>query len=591
MPLRPLLTWLTLAWFVIPLAHAQTEVAEVPKGAKITIEFDKAEFFLGENILLHFVIENTDAEAFSINLGGDYRGASRSLRFHVTLTDEKGVEVADPDPSSFCMGGLSHSPSIAPGQKHYESLQLLRYARLEKPGVYKVRASHDLGWTPTKERPVPVGQGTLKVVMPTADQARKVIQEMDRLAKDHGGVSGKRRKAFADYSALRFPPYLPLLTPRVDSGDENGLTAIGAMPDPKATAYLIELLDHRDPKFRRKVVQTLNWRLPDPLLEGKLPSRNFFDNDREEPRRWLVKQAWKAEFAPAVRRAAAKLLDETEVEALQCGGYMLQCLGQKEDFAALVVGLNRAIRLAEDSAPETGVYPRPRGACMELVRAATAMLQRGLEPPVKLQTPGDRVIFALALKHGNNFRPKDWKQTCAGLLGDDAFLVKQTTLRCLPDPSEPLFTKHLPDLLFDRDVDVRLAACHVAGESMAKELKEPLRRLLLTAVEEHLFSAACNAASAHLPRLERLRIFVDRLDEKDMSAPCLRQLTGILKGWSARQGPGTLDREQAAACKKAWDDFLSTREKELSEGRTYAFDDPTIPVQRLFPTTTFHAPK
>src|SRR5262249_35879442 len=130
------------------LGRAQFAAGAVPKGAKIAVEFDKTEFFVGENILRHFVIETKGPEALSINGGGDYRGASRSLRFHVTLTDEKGTPVAAPDPSHFCMGGISHSPGGAPGKKHYQSLQLLRYARLEKPGVYKVQASHDLGWTP-----------------------------------------------------------------------------------------------------------------------------------------------------------------------------------------------------------------------------------------------------------------------------------------------------------------------------------------------------------------------------------------------------------------------------------------------------------
>ncbi len=91
----------------------------VPAGARVSIELDKNEYFLGENVLLHFCIENSGKEPFQIDLGGDYRGASRHLRFNVKALDAAGKLCDDPDPSGFCMGGLSHSPTVEPGQKRY----------------------------------------------------------------------------------------------------------------------------------------------------------------------------------------------------------------------------------------------------------------------------------------------------------------------------------------------------------------------------------------------------------------------------------------------------------------------------------------
>src|SRR6266404_2023662 len=64
-------------------ARPHIPVGSVPASAKITLELDKPEYFLGENILLHFVVENVGEEPFSINLGGDYRGSHRSLRFRI----------------------------------------------------------------------------------------------------------------------------------------------------------------------------------------------------------------------------------------------------------------------------------------------------------------------------------------------------------------------------------------------------------------------------------------------------------------------------------------------------------------------------
>jgi hypothetical protein len=55
----------------------------VPIGAKVTLELDRPEYFLGENVLVHFILKNTSDEPFEADLGGDYRGATRHLRFQV----------------------------------------------------------------------------------------------------------------------------------------------------------------------------------------------------------------------------------------------------------------------------------------------------------------------------------------------------------------------------------------------------------------------------------------------------------------------------------------------------------------------------
>jgi hypothetical protein len=56
----------------------------VPEGTMVTLEFDRPDYFLGENVLVHFVLQNTGDTPFEASWGGDYRGASRHLRFKVT---------------------------------------------------------------------------------------------------------------------------------------------------------------------------------------------------------------------------------------------------------------------------------------------------------------------------------------------------------------------------------------------------------------------------------------------------------------------------------------------------------------------------
>ena len=96
-------------------AQGFDEQIPVPDGAKVSLVFDKPEYFLGETILVHLRIENTGTKPFGVNTGGDYRGAARPGRFHVSAKDEQGVETCDPYPPAGDMGGISSTPSVPPG--------------------------------------------------------------------------------------------------------------------------------------------------------------------------------------------------------------------------------------------------------------------------------------------------------------------------------------------------------------------------------------------------------------------------------------------------------------------------------------------
>lgn len=88
----------------------------VPAGAKVMLELDSHDCFLGENVLVHFTLENAGSQPFRANFGGDYRGATRSLRFKVTATDEAGRVAEDPDASGMCFGGMVSDRELKPGK-------------------------------------------------------------------------------------------------------------------------------------------------------------------------------------------------------------------------------------------------------------------------------------------------------------------------------------------------------------------------------------------------------------------------------------------------------------------------------------------
>ena len=579
-----------LAACLILLGATGAAVQEpVPEGARLSLELDRYDYVLGENVLVHLVVENVGTKPFSIDLGGDYRGATRHLRFKVTATDAQGKEVPDPNPSQPCFGGMGHRPVIKPGEKHYESLPLLRYRRFERAGTYRLRVAHDFGWKKGASGKPPAATATIRFVMPTPRQARQIVDDAYALPRDTGGSAGKKREPFADFRTLMYPVYLPVLAPRARKGDEHALEAIGAMPTPRATAELVALLEHKNAAFVRKALQTLNERLPDPILEKKLPPRSAFEIDYYHRRRWLVKESWRAEFAPKVRKVARRLLGKKAGPSLDCGAYVLECLGKQEDLDALMGALDRAARLAWDQPGEKVVYPRPRGACQELMRAARAMSQRGVKVSEKPKTAGELLLFTSAFRAQEKFRPAGWEKTFLTALRHELPFVREMALEALPLPPPKEARALLPGLVGDRDVDVQIAACHLAEKLRAPELRQPVLAVLRAAKEHWQLNAASNAAHALGADRERIRILAARLDDEGVAAWCLGDLvSATLTGTNGYGSSTKLEAKTGRACKKAWARFLAQHGEALATGKRFPLADPSLPLAQLFPGYTFY---
>ncbi len=62
---------------------------QAPSHYKLSLNFDKPEYFLGENAIMHFCVQNTGDKPIAIDYGSDYRFAPRALRFKVKAVDEK----------------------------------------------------------------------------------------------------------------------------------------------------------------------------------------------------------------------------------------------------------------------------------------------------------------------------------------------------------------------------------------------------------------------------------------------------------------------------------------------------------------------
>ena len=173
-------------------APADQQEIEARKHVKLQVRTDGPDYFIGENILLHYGLTNEGTEPVRISRGGDYR-ASRALRFKVVATDAEGRKADDPDPWPWCEGGLEGDYLLKPGETSWQSIPLMRYCDFDHDGVYRIQVYHDLGWEgkdrywfgdaienllPVGAHNAPIGEVTIKLVMPTEARARQVVERM-----------------------------------------------------------------------------------------------------------------------------------------------------------------------------------------------------------------------------------------------------------------------------------------------------------------------------------------------------------------------------------------------------------------------------
>jgi hypothetical protein len=552
---------------------AQRSITPPPPGsARVVLSLDKPTFFAGENVLIHYCVENTSAAPFQISHGGDSRGASRSQRFKVTLTDAAGTAVADPDPTGYHEGGLGGSPTIAPRGHWCQSLQLMRYARIELPGTYTIRVMHDLGWPKGQ---APEGRTTLTLVMPTAAEAEQIVSTMLSLpTADRAGFE-ERRKPFQDFSTLRYRVYLPPLLRLAKAGHTPALTGLGAIPAPEATRALIDLLGHADLAVARAAAQILAMRLPDPALDGALGPRSPFLNDLRDARRYLRNAGWRGDFAPDVRAAARRLLNSPDVQDVVEGAFMIEAVGETSDAAALSKALTTGLRKTVSLPFEAGIYPRPRGAMHELIRAAEALVSRNNVAPARPKEPGDLALWLIAV--GRGARPDGWQDRFAAILAHRLLYLRELALTQLPTDAPARLFNAVGPALRSAHIDLKIAALEVVRRAKLVKYHDTVVAIVRTARPKDtlLLSFSSNALRAIGGRVELLEIMAARLAEPDVSNDAFSHLYGVFDGVTG-WGGGVTDPAEAKMASARWRAFIAAHRSALASGQRFSLDDPAI---------------
>ena len=558
--------------------------------ARVDLGLRRPQYFLGENVLVDFCVVNTSDDPFKIEVGGDYRGSSRSLRFKVQVRDASGALVADPDPDPMNFGGIGYSPEIAPGKRWCQSLPLMRYARIEAAGTYTITATHDLGWNecrgakrsgtrdggvgagaPDCEDTAPTGTATVKLVTPTAAQAEAVVANMASLPDDPQTSGGKISIDYADFSTLHFNAYVGPLGARAKAGDVRAIDGLTWTPTEEATRALVILLGAPNADVARAAARGLAMRLPDPALSGALGTRNPFEGTYAEQRKYLGK-AWVPSLANDVRAAAKTRLASSEVKDQQDGAFMLEALGTTADGPDLIKALDVAIEKTRTTPAETTIYPVPRGACQELLRATEMLVARGLSPVASPKSPGEIAVWLFAL---GNAKPAGWEGEMKKLLRHAIPYVREIALGKVPANAAPTFAADVAANLTNADADVVVAAAKLAQRDKVTSLGKTVVAAIpkMTGIRLNAVSYAAYELGA---RKERVDALIPLLANKALFMDVMRELFGLLDQKSYGSSGDTPDAERAVLVTR-WKAFAAKHASEIKAGTKMPVEKDLVP--------------
>jgi HEAT repeat protein len=581
--------WLTW-WAGQQPGPAPAGKAGAKPAYKVTVTPQRQEYFLGENILVHYRLENTGKEPVRYEKGGFFPTLRRNDGYRVTakLLDDQGRPTGEsapaiPEPANF--GGPVTHWELPPGGVYEQTLYLPRYLRFEKPGRYRVRVANVIRLEPEKE--LSAGETTLTLKQPTLAQARAVYQRMKQLPAGPVAGSGERSDTeIADFEALLQPVYLKILAEQAARKDQGALAGLGKILTAEATAALVKLIEQAlvadDLDFALLVYRQVEGRLPNPRWYDFEPN-NPAAGQQDAGRRALVAQVWRPEFAGALRRLAARLARDPAARGLGDLSYIYECVGMPEDLPDLARGYTKAIEATKTLPFETHQYFRPRGAAYGYRFATRRLLDRGAKAPVPPQTAGEAAVFFLALASQKDFRPAGWQDQAVRWLKDETPYLREFVLDHLPEPVPAAVLDLLPQQLAHEYIDLQIAACHVARKHPRPAFRQPLLQILKTGKEEHLLNAATVAGPPNGLTNDRiLEVLLGRLGNDDLGGKgVVRLLLLILDDNQGRAEFQLTDAVRTATVAR-WRRFLEQNRPRLRQGRRFRIGDPEI-TPDLFP--------
>ncbi len=545
------------------------------RDVELSLEATKRQWLLGENIVVHYVVKNVGSKPTSVSFGGDYRGGVRATRVKVKITDASGRALDDPHPSDGNFGGRGGDYQLKPGDEFAFTVQLGRYRRFKTAGVHRISVAHDLGWTSEDEPLAPDDErwveGELEIGVPSVGQAKTVVANMTAMSSDANKSVAKRAVAFADFSALAYPVYLPLLVRSIETEPRamNGLAHIETV---EATRALIKLGGHDDHELATRALEAVAARLP---WTGDGARWNKVEHDA------LVAKSWdEAALGSDLRGLAETLLAESEPQRVMNGARLLSAVATTADADTVTRALDRTLE-ATKTTPIA--YPEPRTAVSELLAVARVLVAKGVVAKAAPKSPGEIAMYVV--QHGRAAtRPPDYAELATRWLDHEVAQLGVLVLRRTSLPLDATIVAELPRLVGKDHLGLANAACTALGQSgIDSTAHAPVLAAMKTVADRWLTRCLhATAVAIGVPLDEIADVWVERLGDPDRVLTMLDQLQFLFDNNGSGSGAEP-NAAEAARLSKRWKAFVGKHRKRIRAGKLFELNDPALTPDLLPP--------
>lgn len=541
---------------------------------------------IGEEIQASLVVENRGTSPCSITTGGDYRSTGYPQRVKVRVQDENGNDLPGLPGETYGGGGggLIGSHTIPPGKSEAIDFPLECYVSFRKPGVYRITASHDLGWAVDAAHPRSFAQATLTVTEPTEAQATAVVEKLfasrPPVPSDRDAVFGYEMDFEKQLSVLRHPHYLPSLAKAARDGSVAAVAGIGHIATPEATQVLLELLDYKTPELVTESTRQLLRRVPSPEDRSRTALGGRWEWSAYQIDA-LLPSSWNSRFEKPLLAAAVKMLESTDVEVVQVGALLIQARGDAEQAPAILASLQRSLDIHQPPriGPNANTLDAPAPQQM-LINALAALRQRGW----RTEAGGDvahMIAWFCQLADPTIPPPKDesWKDRMLTWVENGPATLRMHALLAIPHPMPDIYEQPLLRALDNPDGGVQRVACEVAGKSKRPIFARPLTQIVETAQENFLQYAAVDAAFECGARYELWQALAAVIPNQDRMVYVIGRLVeGTIELPESKSGGGNsnFNRDQRFVIRDAWRAFLELQHEPLSAGNRVRLTDPVV---------------
>lgn len=221
----------------------------LPPGLRTALVVPSGRILLGSPWQVHYVLRNVGQGDIAATAGWDDRNSVRPTRYWFEAVAPDGRFGRDPFAFDGVddWGGMGLRVTVPPGGEQRLTVNPRLFVRFDRPGRWTLRLYHDLGFAISRSDDDPRWATVeVELVMPDAAQAAQVLAEQEALfgGWNQGGqlVTGREGPPPADFSAMAFPVYLPLLDERARRGSLRAIQAIAEIPTPEAIDSLLGIL-------------------------------------------------------------------------------------------------------------------------------------------------------------------------------------------------------------------------------------------------------------------------------------------------------------------------------------------------------------